>query len=80
MTSDAVHYLSLMEVSGRLRRGELMGTRAIQSWIDLRKRWLFVGAAAASMRADGSKRPDACRGSQFSTPAVYRAQGKLPAR
>jgi len=45
MTSDAVHYLSLMEVSGRLRRGELIGTRAIQSWIDLRKRWLPGGAA-----------------------------------
>ena len=26
MTSDAVHYLSLVEVSGRLRRGELKPT------------------------------------------------------
>ena len=34
---------------------------------------------AASMRADGSKRPDACRGSRFSTSAVDRAQGKLHA-
>ena len=38
------------------------------------------GRPAASMRADGSKRPDACRGPQFSTPAVDRAQGKLHAR
>src|SRR5256885_6721728 len=79
MTSDAVHYVSLIEVSGGLRRGELIGSRAIQSSIDLRKRWLPGGAATASMRAEGSKRSDACRGSQFSTPAVDRGHGKLPA-